>query len=50
MSTTNVINNPINKVKETLGRHILADGFDFVMDYEKSHGSWIVDRLTEKNI
>ncbi|PZU80190.1 MAG: L-lysine 6-transaminase, partial [Chryseobacterium sp.] len=23
-----------------------ADGFDFVMDYEKSHGSWIVDRLT----
>lgn len=48
MSTTNVINNPINKVKETLGRHILADGFDFVMDYEKSHGSWIVDRLTGK--
>ena len=35
-----------NEVKEVLGRHILADGFDFVMDYEKSHGSWIVDRLT----
>ena len=35
-----------NKVKATLGKHILADGFDFVMDYEKSHGSWIVDRLT----
>jgi len=35
-----------NKVKETLGKHILADGFDFVMDYEKSHGSWIVDKLT----
>ncbi|MCG2791979.1 MAG: L-lysine 6-transaminase [Weeksellaceae bacterium] len=35
-----------NKVKETLGKHILADGFDFVMDYEKSHGSYIVDRLT----
>lgn len=35
-----------NKVKETLGKHLLADGFDFVMDYEKSHGSWIVDRLT----
>ena len=28
-----------NKVKETLGKHLLADGFDFVMDYEKSHGS-----------
>lgn len=30
-------------VKESLGKHILADGFDFVMDMEKSHGSWIVD-------
>lgn len=37
-----------NKVKETLGKHILADGFDFVMDFEKSHGSYIVDRLTGK--
>ena len=33
-------------MKETLGKHLLADGFDFVMDYEKSQGSWIVDRLT----
>ncbi len=37
-----------NKVKETLGKHILADGFDFVMDFEKSHGSYIADRLTDK--
>lgn len=37
-----------NKVKETLGKHILADGFDFVMDFEKSHGSYIADRLTGK--
>ncbi|WP_300671211.1 L-lysine 6-transaminase [Soonwooa sp.] len=37
-----------NEVKEVLGRHILADGFDFVMDYEKSHGSWIVDRISGK--
>ncbi len=37
-----------NKVKETLGKHILADGFDFVMDYEQSHGSYIADRLTGK--
>lgn len=35
-----------NKVKESLGKHLLADGFDFVMDYEKSQGSWIVDRLS----
>lgn len=37
-----------NKVKEILGRHILADGFDFVMDLEKSHGSWIYDKNTGK--
>ena len=35
-----------NKVKATLGKHILADGFDFVMDYEKSQGSWIADKLS----
>lgn len=35
-----------NKVKATLSRHILADGFDFVMDLEKSHGSWIHDKLS----
>lgn len=37
-----------NKVKEILGRHLLADGFDFVMDLEKSHGTWIHDRNTGK--
>ncbi len=36
-----------NKVKEILSRHILADGFDFVMDIEKSHGSWIYDKITD---
>ena len=30
-------------VFETLGRHLLVDGFHLVMDLEKSHGSWIVD-------
>ena len=35
-----------NKVKSTLSRHILADGFDFVMDLEKSHGSWIHDKIS----
>ena len=30
-------------VRATLGKHILADGFDPVMDMEKSHGSWLVD-------
>src|SRR5690606_17125162 len=38
-----------NAVKQTLSRHMLADGFDFVMDFDKSHGSWIHDRVTGKN-
>jgi L-lysine 6-transaminase len=43
------IDTKINKVKETVGKHVLADGFDFVMDIENSHGSWIHDSLTGKN-
>ena len=27
-----------------LGRHMLAEGMDLVMDLDRSHGSWIVDR------
>ncbi len=30
-------------VHETLKRHQLADGFPFVLDLEKSHGSWLRD-------
>ena len=30
-------------VRAILSKHILADGFDQVMDMEKSHGSWLVD-------
>ena len=30
-------------VKASLDKHKLADGFDPVMDMEKSHGSWLVD-------
>ncbi|MBC8257089.1 MAG: L-lysine 6-transaminase [Candidatus Marinimicrobia bacterium] len=30
-------------VRASLGKHILADGFEPVMDMEKSHGSWLVD-------
>ena len=32
------------KVKGILGENILADGFDPIIDLEKSHGSWIVDQ------
>ncbi len=30
-------------VHRTLARHILADGYDRVFDYEKSHGAWLHD-------
>jgi L-lysine 6-transaminase len=31
------------EVHSALSRHILADGFDLVFDYEKSHGAWVHD-------
>jgi L-lysine 6-transaminase len=31
------------QVHETLSRHMLADGYDMVMDLRKSHGSWVFD-------
>jgi len=30
-------------VHATIGKHMLADGMDQVIDLEKSHGSWLVD-------
>src|SRR5512145_1252319 len=30
-------------VHAILARHILADGYELVMDYERSHGSWVHD-------
>src|SRR5262245_3323219 len=30
-------------VHRLLARHILADGFELVFDYERSHGSWVFD-------
>jgi len=33
-------------VHRTLARRILADGYDFVFDYEKSHGAWVHDART----
>ena len=31
-------------VREILSKNILADGFDPIIDLDKSHGSWIVDQ------
>jgi L-lysine 6-transaminase len=33
-------------VHRTLARHVLADGYDLVFDFEKSHGSWVHDART----
>jgi L-lysine 6-transaminase len=30
-------------VHAVLARHILADGFDLVFDFERSHGAWVYD-------
>ena len=30
-------------VREILGKHILTDGYDPIIDLDKSHGSWVVD-------
>ncbi|WP_131746660.1 L-lysine 6-transaminase [Frankia sp. Cppng1_Ct_nod] len=34
---------PPHDVLEVLGRHVLTDGFDLVLDLERSRGSWLVD-------
>jgi L-lysine 6-transaminase len=39
-----------SKVYEVLNRHILADGFDLVVDLQKSHGSYIYDSLTNTSL
>ncbi len=33
-------------VHDTLARHLLVDGYSFVIDLEASHGSFIVDRVS----
>lgn len=35
-------------VRKILGRHLLTDGYQAVVDLEKSHGSWMHDAVTGK--
>ena len=37
-------------VHAVLARHILADGYDLVLDFEKSHGSWLHDAKTGREL
>ncbi|MBN2781203.1 MAG: L-lysine 6-transaminase [Candidatus Marinimicrobia bacterium] len=32
------------EVKKVLSKHLLTDGFDVIVDLDKSHGSWLVDK------
>ena len=43
MTTTTITPLAPADVHRTLARRILADGFDLVFDYERSHGSWVFD-------
>ena len=36
------------KVRETIAGNMLADGFNQVIDLDKSHGSWFVDKRDGK--
>lgn len=40
---------PADKVKPTIGRHMLADGYDMTLDLKNSKGSWIRDAITGKD-
>ncbi|MEM7582062.1 MAG: L-lysine 6-transaminase [Acidobacteriota bacterium] len=37
-------------IHSTLGKHILVDGFHVAIDLEKSHGSWIHDAVTGREM
>ena len=45
MTTASPLLSPA-EVHRTLARHILADGYELVMDFERSHGSWLHDART----
>jgi L-lysine 6-transaminase len=38
------------EVHKILGKHMLTDGYDFVLDLEKSKGPWLYDSLHNKEI
>ncbi len=50
MTTTAITPTASTEVLERLDRHILADGMEMVLDLEKSHGAFIHDALTGREI
>jgi L-lysine 6-transaminase len=49
-ATTSSVKVMPDKVHETLARHMLADGFDFVLDLDKSRGVWLHDSRADKTL
>jgi L-lysine 6-transaminase len=39
-----------DQVHATLAKHMLADGFDFVLDLDKSQGVWLHDSRGNKTL
>ena len=35
-------------IRNVIGESILADGMSPIIDLEKSHGSWLVDKVSGK--
>jgi L-lysine 6-transaminase len=49
-TTTNPIKVLPSEVHTVLNRHMLADGFNLVIDLQKSHGSYIYDSRTNRTL
>ncbi|MGA3287434.1 MAG: L-lysine 6-transaminase [Bacteroidota bacterium] len=49
-TTTNPIKVLPSEVHTVLNRHMLADGFNLVVDLQKSHGSYIYDSCTNRTL
>jgi L-lysine 6-transaminase len=54
MSTASILDRRVHvqpsEVHSVLSRHMLADGYDIVMDLRKSKGSWVFDSRRGRNI
>ncbi|MFF4832700.1 L-lysine 6-transaminase [Streptomyces sp. NPDC001315] len=49
MSFSNVSTVEADQVHARLAEHLLVDGYSFVLDLERSKGSWLVDQVTGRS-
>src|SRR5512143_2489874 len=50
ISTATSVHVTPDQVHATLAKHMLADGFDFVLDLDKSEGVWLYDSKGKKKM